>query len=236
MTKQGIKIISYCLLFFGILYFVITTWLNVRRINQSNNEELASSDSLSSEYLNLISKENQMKIKIAQVYLSKIRNPLARLYFEDSDILFINKICSIKDIALAEKVQSEIKSATMSKEIVYNTLTNGSYRFSYETRGVDPVSNIHLTFYGDSLTTVISNDSILSYHLLCKNSSFSYNENSSVDMILEGNQNFYGITPVPADILFMKRNNALYVLLLIPKSGTIIKPGLLYDIVNSKNR
>ena len=85
---------------------------------------------------------------------------------------------------------------------MYNTLTNGSYQFEYESKNIDSISGIYLTYFGDSLTTVISNDSILSYHLLCKNSSIGYNENSTLDMILGGTQQPFGITPVSADILF----------------------------------
>jgi hypothetical protein len=52
-----------------------------------------------------------------------------------------------------------------------------------------------------------------------------------IDMILSGTQQPFGIMSVSADILFIKRNNALYVLLMIAKSNTVIKPSTLYDIV-----
>lgn len=232
MTKRGIKIISYCLLLVGILYFVITTWLNVRKINQSKYEELASSDSLSSEYLNLITKENQTKTRVDQVYLSKIKNSLAKLYFEDSNVLFIYKIGSVRNISLSKIAHNEINNATESKEKVYSILTNGSYQFEYESKNVDSISAIYLTCFGDSLTTVISNDSILSYHLRCKNSSIRYSKNGTIDMLLEGTQRPFGIASVSADILFIKRNNLLYVLLLIAKPETMIKPRALFNIVH----
>lgn len=234
MAKKRIKVIFYFLLLIGLSFFVISTWLDVRRINLSTHEELPSSDSLNSEYLNLIAKENQIKIRVDQVYQSKIRYPVAKLYFGENNILFINKISTVERFPLAERVLSETKNATLPKEIVYSTLENGSSQFTYELGGIDSISNIYLTSFGDSATTVISNDSIMAYHLICKNFSIKYNKNGPVDMLLEGQQELFGIKQIPADVLFLRRNNALYVLLMISKSGGSIKPGLLYDIVHGE--
>ena len=231
MVKFRNKIIIYSLLLSVVLYLTTITWINIRRINQSNQQQLPSSDLLSSEYLSLIIKKEQSKIKVDQVYESKTRNPLAKLYFGDSDILFITKINTIKNISLSNIENSEITNATESKGKVYNVLTNGSYLFEYGSKNIDIISGIYLTYSGDSLTTVISNDSILSYHLLCKNSSIRYSHNGPIDMILSGTQQPFGIISVSADILFIKRNNVLYVLLMIAKSNTVIKPRALYDIV-----
>ena len=231
MVKFRNKIIIYSLLLSVVLYLTTITWINIRRINQSNQQQLPSSDLLSSEYLSLIIKKEQSKIKVDQVYESKTRNPLAKLYFGDSDILFITKINTIKNISLSNIETSEITNATESKGKVYNVLTNGSYLFEYRSKNIDIISGIYLTYSGDSLTTVISNDSILSYHLLCKNSSIRYSQDGPIDMILSGTQQPFGIMSVCADILFIKRNNALYVLLMIAKSNTVIKPRALYDIV-----
>jgi hypothetical protein len=233
MAKHRNKIILYCLLLIGVSYLGITTWISIRRINQSNREQLPSSDSLSTEYICLITKKDQSKIKVDQVYQSKVRHPLAKLYFEDSSILFITKIGTIKDVPLSKIAHSEINNRDETKEKVYNILTNGSYQFEYESKNVDSISGIYLTCSNDSLTTIISNDSILSYHLLCKNSSVSYSEKGAVDMILEGTQQPFGKTSVSADILFIKRNNVLYVLLMIAKPNTLIEPKALYDIVHS---
>jgi hypothetical protein len=177
MVKFRNKIIIYSLLLSVVLYLTTITWINIRRINQSNQQQLPSSDLLSSEYLSLIIKKEQSKIKVDQVYESKTRNPLAKLYFGDSDILFITKINTIKNISLSNIETSEITNATESKGKVYNVLTNGSYLFEYRSKNIDIISGIYLIYSGDSLTTVISNDSILSYHLLCKNSSIRYSQN-----------------------------------------------------------
>jgi hypothetical protein len=231
MTKQRVKIIFYIVFLSGILFFVISTWLDVRRINLSAREELPSTDSINSEYLNLIAKKNQIKVKVEQVYQSKIRYPVAELYFEENNILFINKISRIGTFPLAERVLNETKNATLSKEVVYSTLKKGSCEFTYKLAGIDSISKIYLTSFGDSLTTIISNDSILAYHLICKNLSIRYNKNGPVDMLLEGQQGLFGIKEFPADLLFIRRNNALYLLLMISRSGGSVKPGLLYHIV-----
>lgn len=215
----------------GILFYGISTWLDVKRINLSNRKELPSTNSLNSEYLNLIDKENQTKIKVDQVYQSKIRYPVAKLYYGEDNILLINKISTVGRFSLAEEALIETKNAKMSKGIVYNILKNGSCQFTYESGGIDSVSRIYLTFFGDSVTKAISNDSTLAYHLICKNLSIRYNKNGPVDMLLEGQQGLFGIKEFPADLLFIRRNNALYLLLMISKSGGSIRPGLLYHIV-----
>ena len=115
MAKHKGKIILYCLLVIVVSYLTIITWINIRRINQSNHEQLPSSNSLSTEYLSLIIKKEQSKIKVDQVYQSEARNPLAKLYFGDSDILFITKIGTIKNISLSKIAHTEINDATESK-------------------------------------------------------------------------------------------------------------------------
>ena len=163
-----------------------------KKINLSNRDELPSTNSLNSEYLNLIDKENQTKIKVDQIYESKKRYPVAKIYFAEDNILLINKLSTVGRFSLAEEAMIETKNAKMSKDIVYNTLKNGSCQFIYESDGIDSVSRIYLTFFGDSVRKVISNDSTLAYHLVCKNLSIRYNKNCPVDMLLEGQQRLLG--------------------------------------------
>ena len=159
MAKHKGKIIFYCLLLIGVSYLIIVTWINIRRINQFNRKQLPSSDSLNTEYLSLIIKKVQSKIRVDQVYQSEVRNPLAKLYFGDSDVLFITKIGTLEDISLSKIAYCEKNNVTESKEKVYNILTIGLYHLEYESKNIDSISGIYLTYFGDSLTTVISNDS-----------------------------------------------------------------------------
>jgi hypothetical protein len=71
--------------------------------------------------------------------------------------------------------------------------------------------------------------------LRCKNFSIRYSEKGPIDIFVEAKESILGKMDVPVDILFLKRDRAVYLLLMSPnnpKEG--ILPNFLYNIVSGR--
>ena len=63
---------------------------------------------------------------------------------------------------------------------------------------------------------------------LCNNLSISYDLDKEIDIYLERTERL-----IPTEIIFTKRDNSIYLILMIPKSQNVqIQPGLLSDILS----
>ena len=74
---------------------------------------------------------------------------------------------------------------------------------------------------------------MIAYHVWCKNFSVRYGENVSVDIFVCIRSRGVGVSPIiPMDILFLKREENVYFLLL-PASyyDQVVPPELLHNIV-----
>jgi hypothetical protein len=87
---------------------------------------------------------------------------------------------------------------------------------------------------GDSIENTIRNDTALGYHLLCKSLSVKYGENEPLDVVMNGKGSEFGFNPrISTDLLFLYRNNVIYLLVMIPEKPDIsVRPNILFDIVS----
>ena len=197
-------------------------------------EHLPSEYSLKKEDSNLISEKYRSSLKVNEVYRSKVRNPISLVYFGQEYNLIIYKIDLIKDISLKFIFNTEIKSVDQSTGYTYSIIGQNIYfNFKYKAGLIQPVSKIFLTLSGDSLQTVCENDSILSYHLLCNNFSIRYAEKGPIDIFVGGkDRSLWTTTLIPMDLLLLKRNSAIYLLVMTPNNPkSNISHDLLYDVI-----
>jgi hypothetical protein len=103
---------------------------------------------------------------------------------------------------------------------------NGFSRFEWRPWPTKQTSNIFLSLYGDSLSNGILNDSIASYHLLCKNLSIKFEKNGVVQVFMTCGE----ITP--SNLMFLKRGKIVYFMLMTTaKPDSFIPREILYDLV-----
>lgn len=146
----------------------------------------------------------------------------------------IYKIDSTGGKPLTELLQITAETSRRTDEVVYSFVEfNGFSRFQWRPVLARAVSKIHVLLGGDSLNRVAANDSIVSYYLLCKSFSLKFSEQGPVEVNMVGEDRPLGHTAVsPADILFLKRNDVVYLMIMTPASSDRnIPPDLLYNIV-----
>ncbi|MEI9934062.1 MAG: hypothetical protein WDM71_04265 [Ferruginibacter sp.] len=164
-------------------------------------------------------------ISIEETHQNKIRTPISVAYFTKKYELTILKIELSLNASLEKIFMIENKSTGISDGYAYNFVDNDFYKFGIKFDSTPIVSKIYLAMSGDSLQTFIKNDSIVYSHLLCDNLSIRYMEDGPNDIFCEGNS-------IPTDLLFIKRDKAVYILLMTPNvQQAYIPPYLLYNIV-----
>jgi hypothetical protein len=157
--------------------------------------------------------------------------------FDNKYHLVNYRIPLTKDTSLSDILHINTESAESTSMGVYTVINNNTFfYFKYRESSIDPASQIYLTLAGDSLQNVVKNDSIISYHILCDNFSIKYSKSEAVDIFVVGKDKAFGTTIViPMDLLFLKRDSAVYLIMMIPNDPRLtIQPDLLYNIVTGK--
>jgi hypothetical protein len=224
-------ILGLCGLTF-IIYVIIKGIGAFQQNGKAFEQVLPSTYSLPNEDWNVVSPQHWNQVVVNEVLNSKVRNPIVLATFNSESSLIITKIDLKTDISLQALIHSEIIGTDASVGRTYATINPGYFSFQYAAEAVSPAADIYLTFAGDSVQNFFKSDSIVSYHLLCKNFSMRYTEDGPVDIFVKSNSTIFQTVRVPMDILFLKRKGSCFILFMTPNDKQMpILPKLLYNIV-----
>lgn len=186
---------------------------------------------------NLVSKKYHDKLEAGEVYQSNNKSLIALSTFDGKYYLISYKINLIKDTLLSNVLHMVLKSVEPTTMEPYTSINeNLSFKFNYREAPKISVRQVYLTLSGDSLKNIVNCDSIVSYYFLCNNFSIKYTENEPIDIFVVGRDKPFGVTTViPMDLLFLKRDGAVYLMMMTPNnSHSTIQPDLLYNIVTGR--
>jgi hypothetical protein len=230
----NLKIISIVLVSSLFIYYSIEAVVTGKKMADVFNDGLPTLSLITPEDSSLISNKYKRLLKPRVVFQSKRKKPVSFIYFDSSYSLIIYKIIPVRNVLFRDIFIVDNKNSYSTQNEVYNVQHLGSHVFQYLPKAQDPARKIYLALAGDSIKNTISNDTVLGYHLICKSFSIKYSENAPLDVGLTGDDNIFNISPeISTDILFLYRNQAIYLLVMIPeKPGTTVRPNILYDIVS----
>jgi len=230
--KRQVRIfILILILAFVVGYIVVSSVNAIRKLSKSSEEDLPASYEITPEDSSLFNSHYWTKLHADEIINSKVRNPVSFLFFGNDYELITYRIDLEKDIELDQLIVMENKSVTSTVRHIYTTIThNKFFKFSYLAGGSKPVGRLFFTLFGDSTSTIRKNDSLISYHLICKNFSIRYAEDAPTDIFFVGVEGLFTITkPVPLNISLLKRGKALYLLLMAPHTSRGTVPADLLD-------
>jgi len=203
------------------------TSVGVKRVKVASDNDLPLTQVITREDSALISPKYIGRLRSHQNVNSKVMDPVSFLYVDDTYHLVIFKINLETDQPLKEILSSDTENSQRSDGETYSMVDfNGFSRFEWRPAPTMRTRKIFLSLYGDSLSNGIINDSIASYHLLCKNLSIKYEKNGVVQVFMTGGE----ITP--SSLLFLKRGKIVYFMLMTTaKPDSFIRPEILYDLI-----
>jgi len=185
----------------------------------------------------LIAKKYFDKFKVEEVFNSKSRGPVSYFLFDEKYRVAIYKILIKNNMMFNDSFHVKYEKVGETVGVEYRQLARHSFCLLYRGGANSPASQIFLTLGGDSILSVAKNDSIIGYHLLCHDFSIRYTGDEPNDILFQPKDDFEdteGI-PISLDILFVKRNGAVYLLLMAPVDRKVsIDPQLLYKMVTEK--
>jgi hypothetical protein len=234
-NRRNIRIIIWVICGLGLLIFLgVKISEGFKRIKKSFADDLPLTYSIPSEDSIVIAKKYLPKLKANKIVHSRNRGPISLIYFDTVYYLIFYRIDLIKDGPLKEVLHTDIESVDRTTGTVYTVINhNNFFQFQFQAGPANPVSNIYLTLAGDSLKNLVENDSVMSYHLLCKNLSIRYTENGPIDLFVVGQEGMLASTAIiPMDLVFLDRDGAVYLLIMTPNDPkSTIAPDLLYNVV-----
>jgi hypothetical protein len=96
-------------------------------------------------------------------------------------------------------------------------------------------SKIYLSLQGDSVKTIVKNDSIACYYLKLKNVYVQYEPKGVYEIFIEANTKMYFFTTEkPVVLMFLKRHGSLYFILLTAEADGNLDPELLNKLVRNQ--
>jgi len=187
------------------------------------------------EYLNLFNAQTQESKKlISKSTLSfKLRNAISYLNYDEDYSIEVTKINVNSSLIFKKDIvegHKKISGGFSGSEMSYhenNIFTN------YRAISQDKASKIYLSLYGDSVRTVLKNDSVAYYYLKMEKAYVQYNLGGIYEIFAESDKKlFFFSKNRPVSLLFLKKRDSLYFLLLTTNDdNTKLDPDLLYKLV-----
>lgn len=176
---------------------------------------------------------NISKLKVHEIKHSTQRLPISLLYFDNKYAIIRYQIpLHAQKNALRSLIHFRQKNLKRSDGYSYQIAFINDIESQTRAGKRIPPSEIYLTIAGDSLSTTLQNDSLLSFHVALSNLSIRYSENDPIDIHLGQRESSDSSVKISADILFLTRNNCLHLLVMTPNNpDALIDPSLLYKLV-----
>jgi hypothetical protein len=219
----------------GVVLFFVCKIIIAFVENAKKIDEAASSTYiLSLEDSILFPLKSMNKLKLIKKYQSKVRGPVSLFLFNKQYSIVTYQIDSLEILDLTRSLHTEVKDVERSSNISYRIIVNKEldFRFQYKAGILKNSSEIYLTLSGDSIKNVAQNDSIFNYNLLSNNISIRYQANDPIDIFLDNYGDESSNKRTPMNILFLRRNNHVYLLIMTPNEAKKMMPDdLLYNIL-----
>ena len=116
---------------------------------------------------------------------------------------------------MSEIIKEHFNDSYFTQSAIYEVLDQRNYRLKQKSGRQSSVSDLHLTLNGNSIKTIVKNDSVASYYLKFKDFSLKYGLDDDVDIYAKyGAREFSSVNPIPINLLFLKRNKFVYFIVL----------------------
>jgi hypothetical protein len=200
------------------------------------NEKLDSnifSSKIPKEYAELF--KDSSKVKIYQTTEGKRRNAISEFYYNNKFYIQIYKIDYIKNLSINDLIKVSNAGTSISHNVGYLELTDKRIDISYKIGPRNKnITNLYFNLHGDPTYILLKNDSIAYYYSNASNFSIKYKLDSPYDIYGKTKDNV-GEQKSPVEIMFLKRHDNLYFILLSSKVGDLtMDTYALYNLIIGK--
>ena len=179
------------------------------------------------EYNDLFIKDAQSKLHLIGTEKSRNREIISSYRYDKRFGIFVFKVI-LSDFSSLKKIISYRNESSHRPWFgLYTPLGGYQYDMNMYAGKSVPVYSVTFQTSGDSIKPIAKNDSFYCYYYKFNTFSIHYN-NRPYDIVAKSNR-----SDIPASILFKKKGDFLYIILMTVEEGEEkMQPDLLYNIVN----
>jgi len=223
MKKTTSKRLIIVTALFSIFLFAVFSKIIYTIIDDSET----SSKVLLMEHYNLFTKDAQKKLKLLSTTTSRNRETTSNYVYDSVFNVFVTKIILANKNGLKNIISYQNESSHITMNAVYSGLSNYNMEMKLKSGTSVAASFVHFKFSGDSIKSVVSNDSLFCYYYKFNTFSISYND-EPYDIIAKAR-----LSNLPASIIFKKKGKFIYVIIMTVMVGKEeMQPDQLYNIIS----
>lgn len=222
-----------------IVVIVVAVFAYLPRIGLETEAEYPGtySDTIPNEYLGLFRGVNKEKLASLKTIEIKFRSPISNIVYDKDYYLQVYKIDSAFNRSVGNAVNVSNESNPGYHNSPYNVNEQYCAEFVYKLYKPIKPSEIYLTLFGKNTQVLKKNDSISYYYSIFENFSIKLQKDADDDIHGKAKSTIFLNESAPLEILFLKREKNLYLILLSVKNKAAhLKPGMLYDMVIKNNK
>jgi hypothetical protein len=190
------------------------------------NHETSSKTPLT-EYNNLFTNKAQGKLQILVTAKSRSRPPVSTYVYDNRFNICVFKVMLTNNSTLRKTINYKNATSYSNLFVVNGGLPSTNFDMKINEGRVDKVSIVDFKFDGDSIKSIVNNDSTRCYYCKFETFSISYN-NGSYDILAKADQ-----STIPASVLFIKKKDSLYIIIMSVAEGKEeMRPDLLISLIN----
>jgi hypothetical protein len=184
-----------------VLYFLVELF----RIAGNKETRLKVVDTIPVNYLDLFTKKDTSITDRGSYILYKTNiSPFSDFNYEQKYWIVITKLRALNNKTVLPVIDAKSGNANVTEEAIYTGFKKGYFEVDFlpdSTR----VSNVHLILDGDSVKTIIKNDSIASYYFKMKKLSVGYKDEVTKNIYMTNTDN-----PIPSMVCFLIYKKSTY--------------------------
>jgi hypothetical protein len=152
--------------------------------------------------------------------------------------LIVAKSPLVRDGAIHNLVHIEVGNGKETNFVTYQqNRLQGHGDFSNRFTPLQPISNIFITYSGGIAETVVTNDTVLQYHIPCENLSIRYAADSPVDMFLTSGTSNSNNADLRLDMVLVKTHDEVYFLFILPLDySASVNPINVSELLNKQTK
>jgi hypothetical protein len=233
LNLKRVRNIVLLIILLGFIGYIISICY---QLNQSvSADPPVVTNSIPKDYTSLFSKIYNEKFVVRTSFNYKYRSAICLFSYTDSYALEMIKIDSSFNLPVGKIIYESSNSTIETNGAIYTPFDEFGFKTDYLSKGSNKISKINLTLFGDSLKTIVKNDSIVNYNLKLKNLSVSYNSSNVEAIFCDASEGLNQFSEIPLSIAFVKKKGSLYFILFAPKTSNLkFDQSLLYNLVSQK--
>jgi hypothetical protein len=168
--------------------------------------KMVMTNDIPNEYMNLFKNDTNITYKETRFDDNKNRNPVSDFVYDTKYAVIVTKIKTIGSLNSLPLITPQFHQTETTDDIFYNVIESEYSKFDYFLDTLS-ATNISLTLYGDSIRSLIKNDTVAGYYFMNKVFSISYKKNRVVNLFMKTTESEYAL---PTLLLFLVHQKSLY--------------------------